>query len=512
MGFCTQCGYQFSAPANFCPRCGAPNASAPGTPSTSAPGPVTEVEERTIARPDLAAPPPTQPYAAPPPPTQPLPGPAPHTAPRPAPAGEAPPPTGSGPGLPPAAGTAQPGSTMPEAVGFAWDPTVLRAVAGVAALTVSWVLNWSAHHPGAYRLAILAILLAIVGGALGFIPGVRQSLPNAAAIGMLALAPLGILIVYTLLRSLIPSSGGGMESRDRPGAGMALAAVGAVLVVQTLLPGAPQALGVLWKRLCIGLLCASSLWGLIGALGLFESTLSSLDSLGFLGFVLVLTMLVIIVTPLWFAVQIARDRSPDWAAGLVLGLAIVAGYAVMTIAEETQPGDIGGALTLFFVGLAAGSAGPVAALMRPPLVGADRWIQTVAGVLVLCAVGLAMATLIALGSLTVDLGNKGSLAVSIVVSLAGCIGAIVCRQLLVDHSPSARLATVIWAGALALLGTVVQFSSDSARGLAFAYTREYVFTMLPSILLPIAIILAMTVPPSVRALGPLGPAPRPPQL
>ncbi|MEI2778219.1 MAG: hypothetical protein V9G19_20075 [Tetrasphaera sp.] len=523
MGFCTQCGYRFTAPANFCPRCGAPNVTPPSVPESTQPGQATgveasEVEERTVVRSDIIpslppTPPPGQPDAAPPAPPAPYAAPGfqpPYPPSQPQTYAAAPPPTQPLPGTPPVGYPPFPtGAAAPPAASapFAWTSATIRAAVGIGALTLSWALDWSSHHQGVYRLAILAVLVAIVGGCFALIPALRTAVPNATTIGLLTLAPLGALAVYTLLRSLIPSSGGGMEARDAPGAGMALAAVGAVLITQALLTGAPAALGVLWKHVCIGLLCAASLWGLVGAVDVFRGTLTGLDSLVLFGFVLLVTVIVILLTPLYFALQIARDRSPDWAAGMILVLALVAGYVIVAVSEGTGPGDVGGALTLFYLGMAAGSADPVAARMRPALVGADRWIQAVAGVLGLCAVGLGLSTLVTLGALS---ESKGSLILGIVVSLAGTIGAIVCRQLLVGHAPMARVATIGWAGALTLIATIVQIASDNAHLIAGIYTREYVLTMLPSILLPLSIVLALTVPPSVRALGPLLPGQRGP--
>lgn len=501
MGFCTQCGYKFTAPANYCPRCGSaatptPQASEAGQDQTipreamagsAAAGPSVGIGDPTIAR----ALPSSDSLAQPSP-----------AAVLPSAGGETVRPR-LAPVFPPTQGPTHstPGVTGVAFAPLTWPTGTPRVAAGIALLVSSCFGAWSAYHAySTFAIAILASAIAIAASAISLVPALRQSVPTLNLGCLLGLSPLALVLSYTLVRTLVPFNGE-MSGRDTPGLGMALAGSGLVILMQQLLPANPR-LGRLWKRVCLGLLASSTLWGLVAVSDIFRSGFTGMFS-SFLITAGLVIFAVTVLLPGWFAVQIARGRASDWAAAMILGMGLVAALFLASFTDNDYS-SLGGWFTLFLWGLAAGSSPLVADQMSPPLEGASRWFQTSAGLLVLSAGGLGLSALLSL--LVLREFQSAELIFTALVALAGCVGALVCRSLLARNLPMGRRYTVLWAVVTGGINLVLILTRLSELDLLSTLApTELALALVPSLAVPLVLVGFLTLPPSVRALGPILP-------
>jgi len=396
------------------------------------------------------------------------------------------------------------------ATSFTVTTALLRPVIGVLFLLFGLSFDWSNQHASsAFLPATVAIVIAVVAGLAAAAVASRVVVPKFATVALLGLLPIASVVLYTMVRSTIPLSGG-LTHRDSPALGLACASVGGILIAQQLLPASP-AWGTRWRLSCLALLVASGIWGTVSVASVVHDTAGFAKATGELGSLVAMVLVLmgmVVVIPLWFGIQIARRRAADWAAGMILGAAFLVGLPIFAHFDEGSRFGFGGGhtdslgmgMTLFLLGLASGSSTQVAAQLQPVLRGASGWLQTAAGLMVISALILIMVAIVAATVLHLD--SSTSVIATLVFSLAAAVIAVVCRTLLSTKPQRGRLLAAAWAIPLTVVTLSMQGTSAGTLYRSAA-PGQYAMTMVPLVLLPIAVAVMVTVPPSVRGLGPL---------
>lgn len=433
MNYCTACGSPVLGDARFCGNCGVPVAS----PQTPAPQAAAQTQRQAE---DLQVWTPGAPSDA--------------------------------PGDFEAAVRAAPGPAIRAAA-----VVVLVVIALIAPWEYTAVSIWdeSSNSAAASNVwVLLALLLVGVSGAAGFFAANVEKLGLPIPVrGLQALlvAPLGLTALIASVRMLAGES--------LAGASVAVGLVAAVLALQI------RATSVETDRWRIA---AMALLGVGGALTLWQ--LRDLVDVGQVSATLALMLLVSVgwipALAVWFILGLRDHKPAEWAALVTFGVGLL--LAMMLLDAGA---DVG--LSLILVGATAGLAPGMAKLMKMSSDPAERWLQWVAGVMVLWIVAGAVTGLIGLlgAVMAADRGvSAGGLVWVMIWGTASAVVAGVARKQLMEDPAKGRKIAVIFAGASILLYIIslaaveVDLSDPAA--------------LMTGAAVPVVVILMMTMPRSVN--------------
>ena len=439
MNYCTSCGAGVDGAARFCGNCGAAIGAAQPAASLATPG---EVEGVTSS---------SQPYS----------------------------------GVPAEPGAGTQASDIATVVRANPD-SAIRAAVALALVIVALVKPWevtslgfwgetAGDAAGSNGWSLVILLLVGAAAAVGFfaknVEGSGLPVPPRV-IQVVLVLPFLLTALVMLVRMV------GDESL--PGVSVAIGLVAAVLAIQV---GAQDHEAEGWHTatmVLLGVGVALSLWGMA----------PMFDLNGIFLFLLVVGIGWIPLLAFWFINGLRQRQPAEWAALVVFGGGLLVVMFTLT-GGLTSPADVG--LMLFMVAAAAATAPGVAELMALSSDPAERWLQWVAGIMVLWIVAGAVTGLLGLlGAISVsDLGVSPTSFIWVTIwGTASAIAAGVARKLLVEDPARGRKI----AAGFAVASMVLWVVSLAAADVELADPA----TLLTGLAVSAVVLLMLTLPRSVN--------------
>lgn len=472
MSACT-CGHGFAKNERFCPRCGSLRPDAPAAPPP-APASAIAAGDNTRGSGAMSNLSPSR-QAGPAGITEArsgLPNAGP-TAPQPV-------PTADGRGEIGATSYAQQNSA-PEASKRAVNTVLLREGCGVLLLLGSFFQSWSIVHTAGWPVSVLVTLAALAMPVLNHLGRLTstQSRPSRGLL-LFPAAPMALLVLFTTIRELTED--------DLAGAGLALAACGVLLILQSTLPDSTHR-AEWWLRIGLGLLGVTALRAAYSVIQAIVDYGRGADA--YVIATIVLFAVYGIGLPGWFMIRTAKRSSADWAAGILLGIALLVGL----MRAGSSPAG------LFFATLAMGlvalSDASVLSRMHPPLIGANWWLLPARGMVTFGGLTFGYLALARLAGLLTGYNRSAASALALVICLGMATFAFACRSHANRGSAQTRAMVVGWSGA-ALVLSLINLSLSSKVRLGGPLSMK-----LWTFVAPLLIAGAVTAPASVRQLGSL---------